>query len=505
MKTVNGQRIFGREEEILKIYKILNSDKAEFFTMYGKRRVGKTFIINHTLSDYVNNHQDSFYLKLSGIYNSKNSIRIQRAFLDLQEFLFQNKSHIKDLDSLNFNFEKETWSVFFKNLEKLSELFNQNNKKLIVFIDELPWLVDRDGEFLSNFSLAWNQTFSFHKNFKLFVSGSATNWLIKKIIKDKGNLHRRLTDVHLLKPFSFDEHKEYLLFHNPNMSEYNIYLHYLIFGGVPYYLSLYNFNNSLEANVLNLFSSVLENEYDEIMSSLFSLKSIHRDLLSLMVNNKGMHSKDDLFEHLLKQNDRKITKQTLINNLEELVLCGFIKETKHFNNTSHNVLYRINDNFTYFYLKNIYKQKPLTHLDFNSQSFLSWTGHAFEIFLSNQIEFLKDKLGIKNLKTIDYCWNSLNDKNNQYLYSKNCQIDLIIERNDNQIHLIECKFYNSIFNVDEDYQNNLINKLNNFKTFLSTKKGYAKKDISVVLVSLYGSKMMKNNSGHLNYLDLKLI
>lgn len=525
MKILNNQKVFGRKKEISLIENAIKSNKPELFAMYGKRRVGKSFLLNNTILDYQEKNEDCVVLRLIGSINTTNKIKLKRSFYEIESFIVDliNRSN-KNIQNINSRFDyglglslknfleggiknKEDWIDFFKIIEDLAFIFNERKIKFIVFIDEIPWLADKKGDFLSSFSLSWNQKLCYLNNVKFFISGSATNWIIKKFLKGKGGLHRRLTQSCQLLPFNFDEHKEYLLYKNSGISEYNIFLHYLVFGGVPYYLSLYDYNESLEKNIITLFNGVLKDEFEEIMSSLFLEKSCHKDILIYLTNNKNYHSKKDIVKRFSNK-----SQQTVLNNLEELVYCGFVKETSFFENKSHNSLYKINDNFIFFYLKNIYlkniKSNNIKNIfDINSQSFLIWSGYAFELFLSNQIEMIKERLGISGVKTIDYCWNNLNDKDN-LLDSKHSQIDLIIEREDNIIHIIECKFYNQEFIINDEYRNVLLNKVENFKRFLDQKafkrKIKNKKDCNLVIISLYGSKYVSKKY-NLNYKDLKLI
>lgn len=483
MKIINNQIFFGRSKEIKLIEESLNSNKAEFVAVYGKRRVGKTFLLHNVLNNYLELNNDCCFLKLNGIINSSNKFKINKSVLLIKEFI--NNYEIP----LDFDFKNLNWIEIFNIIEKIAIYLHTQNKKFIIFIDEIPWLSDRNGEFLSSLSASWNDKLTHLKGFKLFVSGSATNWIIKKILRNKGALHRRLTQEIKLLPFTFQEHQEYVLHQNKYLSDYNVYLLYLIFGGVPYYLSLYNYNESVEFNIKTLFSGLLKNEFDELLSSLFSEKSYHKEILTILSNNTGYQTKQDIVSAI---KNKKVSSQTISNNLDELLYCGFIKTNHFFKNKSHNTFYKINDNFIYFYLKQIQNNYRFESLfDTNSQSFAIWSGYAFELFLSNQIEFLKEKMGIKDIKTIDYSWRS-------HGYDKNCQIDLVIERSDNIIHIVEAKFYNHIFILNDDYRANLNNKLINFKDFLSTQRGYVKKSLSIVIVSLFGTK---NN----DFREIKLI
>lgn len=480
---LNDQKIFGRKKEIQEIFEKINSEKAEFIAVYGKRRIGKTFLINNICSHFANRKEKCLYLKLTGQINLSKSVLLKRAFIDLEKFVLNNNIPVS-LFKKNLN----SWMDFLTLLEEVALICQKLNITLLIFIDEIAWIADKRGEFLSSFALSWNQTFINCDNVKMFVSGSATNWIVKKILQNKGGLHRRLTHLINLQSFSFSESSEYLKYHNPNISDYNCYLHYLVFGGVPYYLSLYDFNNSLEQNIKTLFSGLLKNEFEEILSSLFKEKNPHKDILLYLVENTQYKQKDEIINHIAKY--KKCSNQTISNCLEELVLCGFIKERGFFKNKIKGNQYRINDNFIYFYIKIINKNNLNDFFNINSQSFVIWSGYAFEIFLSNQINLIKEKLGISEIKTIDYCWNSKKYNN---LSDQNCQIDLIIERADNIIHIVEAKFYNDVFNFGDDYKQNLENKLHNFQSFLNSQKGNKKKDLNLVLISLFGCRYLNKN------------
>lgn len=470
------QKIFGRKEEIEKIKKSLSLKKSTFFVVYGRRRVGKTFLINKILSEQKN------YLKLTGSFNSEKKTIFERTKIDIRNFL--------DKINLNIDYEKldfKDWNGFFDLIENIAKILKERNEDFILFIDELPWFADKKGKFLTAFSLSWNQTLVDCENVKLFVSGSATTWLIEKIIKNKGGLHRRITDSINLKPFNYYESSEYLDYYG-SFTEYQKLIHYFIFGGIPYYLSLYDFSLDIQKNVENLFSNQLKDEFDELTSSLFSLKGKHRELLYFLLSPKTR-------EEIKIEFKKDKSHQTLMDNLNELVECGFVKEIKQHSNKTKSDRFKVNDCFIYFYLKNDIKNINLTSNEFNK-----WCGFAFENFLDNQINIIKDLLKISGIKTIEYGWNSKMDKNGEY--EKHSQIDLILERNDNKIHIIEAKFYDDVFNITEEYRKNLINKRNNFLSFLERKK-INKKEVNIIIVSLFGTKY--NLSKPLNYIDLKLI
>lgn len=471
MKIFNKNNIFGRDKEIEQIQECIETKKSVLFAIYGRRRVGKTYLINNVLSEHKN------YLKLTGAYNSSPKMILSRINKDIIDFTKTNNIPIK----VNI----ENWNDFFFVVEDLCLIFEERKEKFILFIDELPWFADKRGEFLTAFTLSWNQKLSSFNHFKMFISGSATTWIVKKVLNDKGGLHRRITHSINLKPFNFDESCEYLNYYG-SFSKYHLFVLYFIFGGVPYYLSLYDFKQTIEENVKRLFNNQLKDEFKELTSSLFSLKGIHQDLIKFLLTARTR-------EEILN-NFKEKSHQTILNNLEELILCGFVKELKQFNNKNRNNQFKVCDCFLYFYLKT-----DINKFNIVSNEFNKWCGFAFEIFLINQIDFLKNLLGIKNVETIEYSWNSLLDKN--HVYEKHCQIDLIVERKDKIIHLIEAKFYDSVFVINNDYRENLLNKRKNFIQFLEYKK-QNKKEVNIMLISLLGSKY--NGEKPLNYIDVRL-
>ena len=182
--------IVGRTVEKQKLTDLLKKDEPQFCVLYGRRRVGKTFLVRETFNY-------NFYFQHTGIY--KGSIKRQlsafRACL-----IAAGRQDCPVLSS---------WEEAFNQLKRLIE--NGQEGKKILFIDELPWMDTHKSNLVSELENFWNgwATAREEKDIVLVVCGSATSWITRKLLKNKGGLRGRLTEKIFLSPFSLSECERY--------------------------------------------------------------------------------------------------------------------------------------------------------------------------------------------------------------------------------------------------------------------------------------------------------
>ncbi|MDR1544964.1 MAG: ATP-binding protein [Prevotellaceae bacterium] len=456
--------IIGRTEEIKRLTDYVNSDKAEFLVVFGRRRVGKTFLIKQFF-----NEKFTFYL--SGAENAAKT-----------EQLFNFATALHEYSGTKYPLV-DSWQKAFEQLKEYLQSVKTRGRK-VIFIDELSWLDNAKSGFLSAFEYFWNTYASSKKEIFLVVCGSATSWIMNKIIKNRGGLHNRVTRQIFLQPFTLNETEQFLKSKKIVMPRFQIAELYMIMGGIPYYLEQLEKQYSLPQNVDNLFfrkNSILREEYSKIYHSLFkSPKKYMQVIETLAQKRKGM-TRDEVAKFSGISNGGGLT-----NILEELELCGFIAMNDNFSTTKKNKLYQLTDFYSLFYLHFV-KDKKGTNSDYwttltDNTSHRAWSGFSFELLCQSHIEQIKRALSIGGVVSYISGWRSKDAENG-------AQIDLIIDRNDNVINLCEMKFSNKEFIITKDYDKILQNKKWTFSEETQTKKA-----LHTTMVTTFGVK--KNEYWH---------
>lgn len=447
----------GREKDI--IYKCLESKRPEFLVVYGRRRVGKTYLIREFF-----NEKFSFYT--TGIPDAKTRNQLKAFNESLNYYGDDIKTIPKD------------WFEAFRRLRKILEskdvYCDVSSGKKVVFIDEVPWMDTARSDFKSAFDFFWNSWGSTQENLLLIVCGSATSWIINNILNDKGGFHNRITRQIHINPFSLGECK---LFYNDNgiiLNRDQMIESYMIFGGIPYYLNLIDSRLSLTQNVDNLIFDErgdLHYEYDQLFKSLFKKPDNHIKIIETIAGNKRGLQRIDLVEKSGVSDGEGLTKA-----LRELEQCGFIRQYKNITTSKNGSFYRVIDPFVLFclYFRN---GKIKTWQSFiKSSDYYAWRGNAFETVCLEHIPQIKEALGISGVESTEYSWKSKKKKGG-------AQIDLLIDRRDGVINLCEMKCTDNAYKVDADYRKNLTNKVTSFIEEVNPKKS-----VHITLITSNGYK-----------------
>lgn len=450
--------MIGRKEEQAELQQIVESKQSEFVALFGRRRVGKTFLIR----EFFDN---KFVFYHTGIANSNTGVQLDSFSKSLNDFS-------------KISFPKcKTWFEAFENLVLLLKNSKIKGKK-VIFIDEMPWLDTHRSGFISALEWFWNSFASAQKDIVLIVCGSASSWIMNKIIKNHGGLHNRVTKQIHLKPFNLMECEQLFIENGIVLNRHQILESYMIFGGIPYYLSLFQKRFGLSQNVDNLCfkeNGKLTNEFENLYASLFKNHDRHISIVkALSRKTKGLSR-----EEIVKAS--KISDGGgLSRTLEDLELCGFIRRYNSFEKKEKNALYQLVDFFTLFYF-NFMHNKLENDRNFwtnfiENARHRAWSGYGFELVCLAHISQIKQKLSIAGVMTRISSWRS-NDKENP------AQIDLLIERNDKIINLCEMKYASEEFVIDKKYDEILRKKRGGFRTQTKTKKA-----IHTTFVTTYGLK-----------------
>ncbi len=450
-------KIIGRKEEIKKLQALINSTQAELLAIYGRRRVGKTYLISEFFKD------KGVYFELTGIPKGKMSDHLRRFPMAFHEAFLSPEilPYPKDWT--------EAFSLLIKKLKKIPE-----KRKVIFFFDELPWLATPRSDLLISLEHAWNRYLSRRKNFIMILCGSAASWMINKIINNKAGLYGRLTEKIQLQPFSLLETEDYLKAKNIQLDRKQIVEIYMVTGGTAKYLNHIKKGLSSSQIIQSLCFSpqgFLATEYKLLFQSLFDNAKIHTDTLEALSESKhGL----TLVEIIKKTNISSGGR--LSNILNELESSGFIQFIPFYNKRKKEGHYRIIDEYSLFYLawirQALFNQnRPISNnywLNLHrSPKFLNWAGYAFETICLKHINRIIEALKISIVsKSVAY-WAYRPRKKEK---TSGAQIDLIIDRSDNCINLCEIKFSDSRFVIKKDYAEKMNQKREVFRSITETKK-----------------------------------
>jgi len=322
------ENIVGREKEISILNSVYNLGKSEFITMYGRRRVEKTFLIRSVF-------KSKFTFQITGLANA--SLKQQLANFNLA---------ISNTDTKN-DYEPATdWLTAFSQLTKL---LNSKKGKKIVFIDELSWFDTRNSKFIQALEHFWNSWASARNNIKLIVCGSATSWMINKLINNKGGLYNRITKKIKLLPFTLNECEKYLHSKRINLNRYQIVQSYMSIGGIPFYWDEVKPGPSAMQNIENICFSetgLLQNEFKNLYRSLFNNYDKHIKIVKALAKKSKGLNRDELINQSGLPNAGSTTR--LLDELEE---SGFIRKYIPFEKKYRNSLYQLVDFYSHFYLK----------------------------------------------------------------------------------------------------------------------------------------------------------
>jgi AAA+ ATPase superfamily predicted ATPase len=444
-------RLIARKREIDLLGKILSSPKPEFVALYGRRRVGKTFLIH----EFFKQNKNIFYFQTTGQKDGSIQLQIDN-FCSQIEFTFK----------LIFKMERpKSWNEVFKVFN--DHLLQIKNKKIVIFLDELPWLASHKSQFIQSLDYIWNQHWSKDSKIKLITCGSAASWMNDNIIEATGGLHNRLTRKILLEPFKFPEVKEYLKSQKIKLMDSEILKLYMVFGGVPYYWSLIPKGNSASQIVEALIfkkDGELRNEFHRLFQSLFDQYEVYEKIVRALANSKSGLDRNELLKATKLQTGGTANKY--LKNLEH---SGFIESFIPYGNKKKNIYFRLIDEFCLFSISWERSYSNFSQIWGNQQGspkLNTWAGYAFENFCLHHKEEIAKALGIQSLTSGIYSWRHTPPKKST---DSGAQIDLIFERKDGCLNFVEIKYSKSPYKIEKPYAQSLatkeevFRKLTNFK------------------------------------------
>ena len=454
----NHEKIIGRVEEQEVLDQLLKSKRAEFLALYGRRRVGKTFLIRN----FFEQSADVFF-HMTGI---------QKGTMEEQLKQFANRIGITFYNGAAIAPSKN-WFDTFENLRKAIEQIS-SSKKVVVFLDELPWLATKRSKLLQALEFYWNQYWSHDPRFKLIICGSSASWIIDKIINNKGGLYNRVTRRMSLSPFSLSETKEFLKSLGIELSNRQILDLYLTFGGIPHYLALCKRGMSALQNISHLCfqkNGALVDEFPKLFGSLFSNAAVYVKLVRIIAkSHNGVEQAQVVKESKTSKGGR------IIEKLKQLEEAGFILSFLPHGHQKKGIYYKAIDEYTLFYIHWIEPYLKSTRKQDQSEGYWnakaqtpawrSWSGLAFEAVCHKHLAQIRKALGIDTDAQIG-SWRYTPKTKKE---GRGAQIDLLFDRNDDVITLCEIKHSDKPFVIDKGYAEILRMKRDIYRNQTRTKK-----------------------------------
>lgn len=448
------QNIIGRKREIMLLHQYVDSNRSEFIAIYGRRRVGKTFLVKELFGNL-------FSFRITGMEKATTSEQLTNFCMSLQNFTLIDEN-------------ASNWLEAFNLLENYLEGLADRTK--ILFFDELPWLDTYGSDFLPAFEHFWNDWASYRNDIKLICCGSATTWMLDEVINSRGGLHNRVTHEMSLEPFTLAETEMYFKANGFDYERDEMIESYMAVGGVAYYLSLYDRSESVAQNIDRLCfakNGEMRYEFDRLYKALFKRADTYIDIVkSLSKKGKGM-TRLELINATKSVDNGNFTKK-----LEELEECSFIRSYQPFGKEKKSTIYQLVDPFSLFYLKfidghNSFMKGYWLKMQ-STDKYKSWCGYAFEIVCLNHIEQIVKALGISGSINTACSWSyrppkSLSKDEDDDL-QHGTQIDLLIDRSDNTVNVCEMKYSLSEYVIDKSYFTHLEQRMRIFKKVTKTRK-----------------------------------
>jgi len=440
-------KIAGRKDEVALLQGLLGKDQPEFIAVYGRRRIGKTYLVRQVFAEQI-------VFECSGLHQKSFAQQIENFWLTL----------VESSPALKSERAPKTWLQAFSLLKTyLSGLPTQGKK--VIFLDEISWFETPRAGFLAALDNFWNQFCTKRKDVILVICGSAASWIIQKVINDRGGLHNRITRHVQLMPFTLLETKDFLEMNGVRWSLKDIARLYMSVGGVPFYLADIVPGKSVPQVLDDLFfapQARLKNEFQNLYAALFKNNSLHeRVVLALAAKTTGMRRNEIVAATGISSGGG------LSSTLEELIACGFVRQVFPINKNREDALYRLVDEYTLFYHRFLHHLKSNSSWQqmANKPTYFAWTGYAFETLCLKHTLQIKKALGISGIVTNEYSW-FLKGRPD----SPGAQIDFLIDRSDNCINLFELKFHETEFEMTRAYAAQISERVQVFKQHTRTRK-----------------------------------
>ena len=457
--------IIGRKKEINELKMVYLSHKAEFVAIYGRRRVGKTFLVDEALKGKIT-------FRHAGLSPVDESGKSNNLAQQLQHF-YQSLQ----LQGMAKRHCPKNWLEAFFMLEMHLQQID-NGKRQVVFLDELPWLDTPRSGFMTALESFWNGWACHRSNIMLVVCGSANSWMLDNLVNNRGGLYGRTTYEIKLSPFTLAECEMFFKSHGVLMSRYDIAQANMILGGIPYYMNYFAKEKSLAQNIDALFfapNAPLKIEFTRLFESVFSKPEEMMRIVRFLAGRRNGFNREQIVRGTQMIDNGEWSKM-----LNALIASDFIEKYIPFGESKRNPHYKLIDPFCLFFLRFVDGQTVINPEfwmnNVTSPKINAWRGYAFEDLCFRHINNIKKALQIAGVASEQSAWSVVGDSE-----QTGAQIDLLITRKDNVTNLCEMKFYSEDFTVSKDYHKTLVHRVNLLQQHLSRKMV-----IHNVLVTTYG-------------------
>lgn len=450
--------IIGRETELQLLHDAAKDSVSHFIAVYGRRRVGKTFLIREAF-DY------RFTFQHAGISSGGLKDQLDAFQASLKDAGFETGKPIK------------SWMQAF---EYLKDLIRQSTeKRKIIFIDELSWMDTPKSKLIPALEQFWNGWASGRIDIVLIICASATSWIMSEVIHNKGGLYHRLTGQIHLKPLSLAKCEAYVKAKQLVLNRESILQYYMIFGGIPYYWDFITKGLSMPQNIDNILfaeDAPLKDEYRHLYAAIFRHPNDYIRIVRALGRKKAGMTREEIVDETRLANSGMLTKK-----LEELEACGFIRKYTPYGKKKKSSVYQLIDHFTLFYyrfLENCPDDEHFWSNQINTSAINNWYGLAFERVCLMHIPQIKQKLGITGVLTNVHALYCKADADKGLFGS---QIDLILVRKDQIINLCEMKYSGAEFIMTMKEDRNMARRIHDLQIIVGS--GYA---IHPILITTYG-------------------
>lgn len=463
----------GREKEIETLKKALTSNEPEMVPVIGRRRVGKTFLIQSV-------YKEQIAFEISGLQYAEKRDQLRN---------FRQQLRVAFPQLADQPVPKDWLDAFFQLTEAL-DAAEGNETKRVIFFDEVPWLATHKAKFLMGLSYFWN-SWAVRRNVVVVICGSAASWMINKVLRDKGSLHNRVTRRIRLHPFNLSDTEAYLKARYVNMNRRQLMLLYMAMGGIPHYLKEVEAGESAAQAIDRICFSedgLLRDEFQALYPALFDQSEAHVKVIRALAKTQQGYDRQQLLDN------SKLTDGGYLSRvLEELSESGFISTYPIYGKKKKGMRYRLTDQYSSFYLRFIEPNNYGGAGSFlalsQSQVYKSWCGYAFETVCLQHVPQIKEALRIGGIYTQSSTFYQAENKDRE-----GAQIDLLLDRNDGIVNLIETKFYDGPYRVDKSNLTRLEKQRRVFRSAVGNRK-----QLSWVLLAADGGERTADSQGIIDY------
>lgn len=451
--------LIGRNREKATFKHCLESTESKLIALYGRRRVGKTFLVRHYFKSQIR-------FEVAGLHAGELKDQLTHFASTLAKYGWQEAAlH-----------PPSSWKQAFDLLERYIESINDRQKK-VIFLDELPWFDTPKSKFLMAFESFWNAYCTRRSDIVCVICGSAASWMIKKVLKNKGGLHNRVSEKIRLAQFNLYETSLFLQAKGINWGKYDIAQLYMTTGGVPYYLDAVRKGESVVQFVDRVCfeqDGILTDEYRVLFGSLFDNSASHYYIIEALYDKKLGLTRNEIITKIPGSSGGSLS-----NVLGELEESGFIEQVAPYGAKLTKTLYKLVDNFVIFHLKFMRDKVRSGTSNWGkitrSPAWSSWSGLAFERLCFAHLPQIKKALKLEAIECSVSPWQQKNE-------NAGVQIDLLIDRADRVVNLCEIKFSVAGFTIDKEYAKKLRNQIGLFSALDANRR----KNIFLTMITTFG-------------------